>query len=130
MESLGVVLDASVARSRFLSDSDLIIIRKAKRLLLEITPEDIAQLSLPHENIYNLPKSTARYKNVDNRGGPASEGKSWGVNSHATHASGGSPPEITAIELRVDLQSALDRRPIDPEQVLALYIRLSAMMNR
>ena len=120
------------SHNRFLSNSDVKIIAKAKTLVATVTPEDIAALSLPHENIYNVAKSNAKYNNKVGRGGGrgSAEGKSWGVNSHADHRAGGSPPEYTAVELLVDLRRALKRETIDAEEVLGFYMKLSAMLNR
>src|SRR5688572_7199273 len=105
-------------RNRFLSDSDVRIIAKAKQLVATVRVEDIAGLSLPRESVYRTPRSNAKYTNHSKRGASSAEGKSWGVNSGASHAAGGSPPEYTAIELLEDLKIALARPTIDAEEVL------------
>lgn len=112
--------------NRFLSDSDVKIIAKAQKLVSEVTAEDLANLTLPRESIYNRPKSTAKYTTK----GKSAENRSWGTPSHATHAPGGPPPQYTAVELLEDLRQALSREPIDAEEVLGPYMKLSAMLNR
>jgi len=118
-------------RNRFLSDSDIRIIAKAKKLVEDVTVEDLAEFQLPQDSVYKQPKSTAKFSN-HGRGGSASssEGKSWGMNSSPGHHAGGSPPQYMAVEMLEDLRLALSRDTIDAEEVLGPYLKLTAMLNR